>query len=343
MSQAQNIDRRSFLKYAGTGIAIAGAVAVGYYDYSIKQRSAETAIISPTTTVTPTPKPTLSPTPTSPTPAQTPTPTPTGKIPSLYGRLFFDYSGNGFQEPDEPAVAKVKVRLKDALGNIVEAVSDSSGDYKLEDIKTGSYRFYIEADKKFRYMCRSTREFRPATGVYDILLSSEPKIDIGLMEGFLTLPFPKGARETRPRDFVDLDTRQGYAGDWRGGQNARDTHLGTDFFVPRGTQILAATPGRVIESLYHADDGHRITIQHPDGNLTIYCHLSSREAEVNQEMRRGDKIGLSGNTGRLVGPNPHLHFQFGGFGLGRIDPYRDINNPSSKSYWTRDNEPQYPF
>jgi murein DD-endopeptidase MepM/ murein hydrolase activator NlpD len=50
---------------------------------------------------------------------------------------------------------------------------------------------------------------------------------------------------------------------------------------------------------------------------------------------------LSGHTGELAGSTPHLHFQFGGKGQRRADPFRNLSDPSSLSYWTVDNGPQY--
>jgi murein DD-endopeptidase MepM/ murein hydrolase activator NlpD len=58
-------------------------------------------------------------------------------------------------------------------------------------------------------------------------------------------------------------------------------------------------------------------------------------------VSRGEKIAGSGNTG-YKSKDPHLHFQCGGFGRWRVEPYREINNPTSISYWTKDNDPQYP-
>ncbi|MCM8798040.1 MAG: carboxypeptidase-like regulatory domain-containing protein, partial [Candidatus Omnitrophica bacterium] len=113
---------------------------------------------------------------------------------------------------EEPAISKAKVYLKDNTGKVIaEAITDSSGDYKLEDVPAGSYRLYVEADKKFRYMCRSREEFRAVKEGYDVLLEESSKMDIGLMEGFLTSPFYKN-RSTFV-SYVDLDPTKGIR-DW---------------------------------------------------------------------------------------------------------------------------------
>ncbi|MBS7645613.1 M23 family metallopeptidase [Candidatus Bathyarchaeota archaeon] len=204
----------------------------------------------------------------------------------------------------------------------------------------------IAADKKFRHMCTSAAEVRQISKGYDVVARDKPqKFDVGLMEGYLTLPFSSRTVETRHRSYVDVDMRRGVVKDWMGIQasfQTYDNHLGTDFFLRQNTEILSAASGKVVESKYDNDDGHRITIQHFDQRLTIYCHLNSRKVEEGTKLKRGDMIGLSGNTGKLTGPYAHLHFQFGGFGKSRIDPYRDITDPSSLSWWTKDNDPQYP-
>jgi murein DD-endopeptidase MepM/ murein hydrolase activator NlpD len=60
---------------------------------------------------------------------------------------------------------------------------------------------------------------------------------------------------------------------------------------------------------YREEDGNTIIIQHEADLRTIYCHLEAMLVSGRQEVGRGEVIALSGNTGRLTGDNPHLHFQ----------------------------------
>ncbi len=83
-------------------------------------------------------------------------------------------------------------------------------------------------------------------------------------------------------------------------------HNGVDFAMPVGTQLLAADNGVVIYADNTPDrDGIGLIIQHQYGQ-TIYWHTSINIAKYNQEVKKGQIIALSGNTG--VSTGPHLHF-----------------------------------
>lgn len=83
---------------------------------------------------------------------------------------------------------------------------------------------------------------------------------------------------------------------------------GIDYACPVGTQIIAAADG-VVTSVQQQTTGYgwHIRINHGDGYLGIYAHLSRIDVAVGQEVKAGDVIGLSGNTGNSTGP--HLHFE----------------------------------
>jgi murein DD-endopeptidase MepM/ murein hydrolase activator NlpD len=271
------------------------------------------------------------------------------QLASLQGRLFFDYNGNGIQDAGEPAVLGAKVQLTDNAQKVVTVtLTDSAGDYKLEDVPAGRYGLSLLADKKFRYMCRSVKEFRAIDTGYvlnlntgyldDMPLVKNQKMDFGLMEGYLTLPFPRGTQEFRQRSYVDVG--HGNVGDWQGKTQTYPLHQGTDFFVPEGTKILAAAPGMVTSNRYEEDNGNVMGIDHLNGDMTWYAHLNSGVGRLDEMVSRGHVIGLSGHTGRLSGNWPHVHF--GVYKRSMIDPYRDLLDPNSVSLWTVDNEPQYP-
>ena len=85
-------------------------------------------------------------------------------------------------------------------------------------------------------------------------------------------------------------------------------HNGADFSMPVGTPIYAPGDGVVTRALRHQFAGNYIEIRHNDRYSTRYLHLSKFLVRKGQHVKRGDKIALSGNTGRSTGP--HLHYEF---------------------------------
>lgn len=84
-------------------------------------------------------------------------------------------------------------------------------------------------------------------------------------------------------------------------------HNGTDFAMPTGTRILSAGDGVVTRIKNHPYAGKYIEIQHGGSYKTRYLHLSKFLVKRGQRVQRGQKIALSGNTGRSTGP--HLHYE----------------------------------
>jgi hypothetical protein len=86
----------------------------------------------------------------------------------------------------------------------------------------------------------------------------------------------------------------------------RSPHPGIDLQAASGTPVAAAGPGKVAlaEDLYFS--GNTIIVDHGAGLFTIYAHLSKIETKAGVEVAAGQRIGLSGATGRVTGP--HLHW-----------------------------------
>ncbi|MCR5215681.1 MAG: peptidoglycan DD-metalloendopeptidase family protein [Lachnospiraceae bacterium] len=84
-------------------------------------------------------------------------------------------------------------------------------------------------------------------------------------------------------------------------------HAGVDWGTPVGTSIMASSGGTVVRSGWFSGYGICVDIQHPDGKLTRYGHLSKTKVSVGQKVVQGQQIALSGNTGDSTGP--HLHFE----------------------------------
>lgn len=84
-------------------------------------------------------------------------------------------------------------------------------------------------------------------------------------------------------------------------------HKGVDFAVPVGTPVLAVGDGEVIVSKRSGAAGNYVAIRHGRQYMTRYMHLKKLLVKPGQKVKRGDRIALSGNTGRSTGP--HLHFE----------------------------------
>lgn len=88
--------------------------------------------------------------------------------------------------------------------------------------------------------------------------------------------------------------------------NDREFHKGLDIATKYGRVIQAPADGVISEVSYHQDVGQMIQIDHGHGVATFYGHLSKAIVRVGATVRRGDRIGFVGNSGRSTGA--HLHY-----------------------------------
>ncbi|MEC5341741.1 murein DD-endopeptidase MepM [Brenneria populi] len=85
-------------------------------------------------------------------------------------------------------------------------------------------------------------------------------------------------------------------------------HKGVDFAMPVGSPVLAVGDGEVLIAKRSGAAGNYVAIRHGRQYTTRYMHLNRILVKPGQKVKRGDRIGLSGNTGRSTGP--HLHYEF---------------------------------
>jgi murein DD-endopeptidase MepM/ murein hydrolase activator NlpD len=352
------LDRRYFLRYLGVGAAVGiGVVSLGLYELQ-GLRTPGPSSISSTISSASTTSTTLS--------GVVSTTASSSQTFDLELSLFADWHGDGAKQSDEPALSDSIFQLRN--GTELETVAaNTEGNFELKDLVSGTGYGLVFSEEfleksPYRFLSFSNSGISAIRDGFDFVAdSAKRQLSVGLTVGPLTLPFLKGAQVTGEPFYVDLDP-SGKMRDWKGGTRAgHDNHFGTDYFMPVGQTIVAPAPGIILEAegnwpnvskdpnLGLWDDGNRIVINHGvvppyfGDFYTIYAHLNKISYHVGQAVRRGEKIAESGHTGNLSGPNPHLHFQCGGFGARRVDPYRDTRDPESVCYWTKDNDPQFPL
>ncbi len=119
----------------------------------------------------------------------------------------------------------------------------------------------------------------------------------GLEQGFLRYPTAKTFRISSPFSLRRINPVTG-----------RSTpHHGVDFSMPVGTPILAVGDGKVTMAKYSGAAGNFITIRHSRQYSTRYMHLRKLLVKPGQRVKKGERIALSGNTGRTTGS--HLHYE----------------------------------
>lgn len=96
------------------------------------------------------------------------------------------------------------------------------------------------------------------------------------------------------------------------------SHQGVDYTVPTGSRVFATADGKVKEvKTRKTTSGRYIIIDHGSGYETQYSHLSRIDVKKGQKVRRGDIIGLTGNSGLSLSPHLHYEVRFNGM---RVDP-----------------------
>lgn len=182
----------------------------------------------------------------------------------------------------------------------------------------------------------------PFTEKFAVAAASYPKIRAQLtVEGKFTEPTPEQLKQID----ADQKIKEDYLGrvtpgrEWDGdftppahadisdvygsqrifNGKAQRPHYGLDYRVPTGTAVSAMNKGTVLLARPLYFEGNCVVIDHGQGLLTLYLHLSQIDVKEGETVARGQQIGLSGGTGRATGPHLHVAVRWQGTYL---DPAR---------------------
>ena len=102
-------------------------------------------------------------------------------------------------------------------------------------------------------------------------------------------------------------------------------HDGHDYSAQIGTPVYSTANGRVKKSKYWGSFGNYIEVDHGNGYITAYGHLSTRNVKAGDKVYRGQKIGEVGNTGRSTAPHLHYEIQYQNKAIDPTPFYFDIS------------------
>jgi hypothetical protein len=92
----------------------------------------------------------------------------------------------------------------------------------------------------------------------------------------------------------------------------QSVHQGLDYAVPEGTPVGAVNAGTVLLAQPLFFEGNCVVLDHGQGLLTLYMHLSKFDVKDGEHVTTGQTIGVSGGTGRATGPHLHVAVRWQG-------------------------------
>jgi hypothetical protein len=379
------LNRRQFLKYAGATTAVVGSSALGLnYLLTLTSPSSQTFTSLPEigSTTTQSGASSIEHVQTT---MQT---SATGASQSLVlgqdelgGYAFHDYNGNGILDENEPLLDNIEVVAR-GYNNTFRTKTEN-GIFVFRNLPKDTYTIYpVHPQNKFRYMCRSNAELVETNRGYSIDFRGRQRLDMALMEGFLTLPILPSTRyeidrfydhNPDPPRYLWWNNVTGYDKDL--GRGYSPNHPGIDYHMQEGNPLPSPAPGTV-DSVGEDPGGKYIFIKHTNDLKSSCGHISTAVVNKGDVVARGQIIAISGKSGKNteLANYPHNHFQLIYREHFAIDPYRPEFTPTQQNcgyydasrtdaatgsfpwipitisdenlvmpnYWTKKNDPQYP-
>jgi len=183
----------------------------------------------------------------------------------------------------EPQSAGLEIRFGDDGTTFYEPFSIISGKYPSEVLKVDGKRVKLNP----KDLKRAIAEAKEVKAIYKVFTPQR------FWEGAFVLP-------VRSKITSIYGSRRVYNG------VMKSFHKGTDLRAPVGTPIRSTAGGRVVLSKDLFYTGNTILVDHGYGIYTLYAHMSKLLTKKGQRVKRGQKLGLAGKTGRVNGP--HLHW-----------------------------------
>jgi len=124
-----------------------------------------------------------------------------------------------------------------------------------------------------------------------------------------------------------LPEAKGFGAKWvfDGKPDTSEIHTGVDYALASGTPLVALADGTVVVSEDLFFTGNAVFVDHGNGLVSMYFHLSEIKVQAGQDVKKGETLGLAGSTGRASGPHLHLGVRWHD---ARISPEALLDDPA---------------
>lgn len=210
-------------------------------------------------------------------------------------------------------VGDVLTEIKNTQQGLIEDKERLENNYKessqLEDNLQDQGKKLEASESQKQYLLDKTKEEEEK---YKQLLASVQdeiyNIELRKAVDYSNVPPAKGGYFDYPLSTVKITQGYGMTSYAKAGAYGGKPHNGIDFGISSGNKVFAVRGGKVIKTGNNGRYayGKWIAIDHGDGLVTLYGHLSSQSVSKGDNVETGEEIGKSGNTGNSTGP--HLHF-----------------------------------